>query len=561
MEKRRIRKETKKEKGEIRDISVGNIRNKIISAIIISIFAICTGIVTYMVIKTNMLPNKYLIPGIVALCLILLVISLYIIRKKTKGKNKLVLYIVSIILSVIYIVVSIYCDRMTSFLKNIETSSVNLKTYYVISLKDSSYSKVSDLEKQDVGYYHNEIVDLVPVLDKFQKVVPTCNLVAHTNIDELEESLEKKETAAILIEESYKIMLEETIPNFINIEKVIYKFEIEAAAEAISKEVTSITKEPFSIYVSGIDTYGSIAAVSRSDVNMVITVNPTTNTILMTSIPRDYYVKLHGTSGNKDKLTHAGIYGIEKSVTTIEDLLDIDINYYFRVNFTSLIDIINAIGGVNVYAEEGFKTTFGKIRYTYKQGMNELNGKEALSFARERKAFNEGDRMRGVHQQAVLSAIIEKASSYTIISKFDKLLKSLENKFTTNMDHTKMQELVKYQLSEMPSWKVVTSSLDGYDSRQPTYSMGSRKLYVMVPFKDSVKDARNLLQAVLKGKATDGSYIDPNVKVPSSITSLPAAETKTPTKAPVTNVVQVPATPEVTQETPQGEKTEVVVYQ
>lgn len=545
--KQRRNKNTEKKQTELRDFSAKTIRQSIINYIVIILFLVATIAIELSIIKINMLPLKYLIPVIIVIVLIFGLISFFILRRKTGKKVKIVLYVLSLILSIGYFLGSSYCSKMNNFLEEIETEHVDLKTYYVIGLKGSQYEKVEDLEKADVGYYHNELVDSSPVLNKFQEKVSSANLMAYTNIDELGEALENNEVAAILVEDSYKLMLEEADETFIEKENVIFTFEIEAAIASISKEVASITKEPFSIYVSGIDTYGKIASVSRSDVNMVITVNPETHTVLLTSIPRDYYVKLNGTTGYKDKLTHAGIYGVEKSVKTVEDLLDVDINYYFRVNFTSLVDIINALGGVTVYSDQAFTTTFGKKRYSYVEGENELNGKEALAFARERKAFKAGDRMRGVHQQAVLQGIIDKASSYTIVSKFDSILNSLKDKFTTNMGYEKMQELVKYQLDKMPTWEVVTCNLDGYDSRQRTYSAGRNKLYVMVPLENSVRDARNLIQAVIKGEATDGTYVDPNVKVPSSITSLPTytdEEKKEPNKEETKPIVK-PVEPEV----------------
>ena len=165
---------------------------------------------------------------------------------------------------------------------------------------------------------------------------------------------------------------------------------IKTKSKSIAKKV-KVTKESFNIFISGIDTYGKISSVSRSDVNMVVTVNPKTKQILMTSIPRDYYVTLHGVKGYKDKLTHASLLGIENSVMTVEDLLDIDINYYIKVNFSSVINVVDSLGGVDVYSEYDFTSIDG---YHYSKGYNKVNGEEALSFVRERKAFASGDNQR-----------------------------------------------------------------------------------------------------------------------------------------------------------------------
>ena len=284
--------------------------------------------------------------------------------------------------------------------------------------------------------------------------------------------------------------------------------------QTIAKDA-QVTSETFAVYISGIDTYGTISSVSRSDVNIVAVINPKTYQVLLVNIPRDYYVQLHGTYGKRDKLTHAGMYGVEMSVKTIEDLLDLDINYYFKVNFTSLEDIVDAIGGIEVYSEHTF-TSSGR-NFNFVKGYNLMNGQQALDFSRERKAFRDGDRMRGKNQQAVINGIIKQASKPSIITKFDTLLKSLSNKFQTNMETSKMMELVKLQISKMPTWNVSTISLTGGDGRASTYSGGSQLLYVMYPSQNSINDAITKIDAVIAGEILEASYesVTGNVYVPT----------------------------------------------
>lgn len=534
---RKSRRNKEKETVELKEITPKNIKIKILNVIVTLFFCLSSFFTIYTIITIkDILPTKYIIISIALILIILIVLLFFMYRKKTGRKSKIAIYILSVLFTIAYIILSKNLNSMDSFMQDMDISLINLKTYYVIVLNNSDYEKIEDLKNKDIGYYHNELINTVPALEKMNDTV-VSNLIAHVNIDELGVALQKKEVEAILVEDSYKIMLEEETEDFTTTTRVIYQFEIEEAAEAISKEVTSITTEPFVMYVSGIDSYGEISSTARSDVNMLITVNPTTNQILLTSIPRDYYVKLHGTSGYKDKLTHAGIYGIEMSISTIEDLMNVDINYYFKVNFTSLIDIINILGGVTVYSEQAFTTTYrDKSNYSFVKGENVLNGKEALAFVRERKAFPSGDRIRGIHQQEVIQSIIKKASSYTIVSKFESLLNALNGKFKTNMGYSKMQELVKYQLTNMPTWHVITSNLKGYDSRQRTYSCGTSKFYIMVPTATSVRDARDLIQAVIKGEAIDGSYQDPENKIiPAYITSVPKEITETTVPKETTN--------------------------
>ena len=278
----------------------------------------------------------------------------------------------------------------------------------------------------------------------------------------------------------------------------------------IVKEV-NVTKDTFTIYVAGIDTYGSVSSVSRSDVNMLVTINPKTGQVLLTSIPRDYYVRLHGTTGYKDKLTHAGIYGVDMSVQTLEDLLDIDINYYVRVNFTSLIKLVDALGGVDVYSEYSFNSNAGlgyQDGFHFSKGYNHVNGEQALAFVRTRKAFIGGDRVRGKNQQALIEAIIRKVCSPTIIMRYTSILDSLEGSFDTNLSMNDITSLARYQIDKMPDWNISSISLDGTDGSEYTYSFSGQKLYVMIPSEDSVNSAKDKFTAVYNNEKLESSYGD-----------------------------------------------------
>lgn len=233
-----------------------------------------------------------------------------------------------------------------------------------------------------------------------------------------------------------------------------------------------------------------------SDVNMIMSVNPTTKEILLTNIPRDYYVKLH-TFGEYDKLTHAGIYGVDESIHTLEDLFDTKINYYVKVNFTSLVDIVDALGGVTVNSKYSFVSQDG---YSYKKGENVLDGKKALSFARERKSFKEGDRVRGENQQLVLTALINKAMSPKIITNYVDILKALKGKFVTNISDDEITKLIKMQLEEGSSWSIKSISVNGSDAMDYVYSYKKTKLYVMKPDEETVLNAKNNMKKVLENK-------------------------------------------------------------
>ena len=218
----------------------------------------------------------------------------------------------------------------------------------------------------------------------------------------------------------------------------------------------------------------------------------------MVHIPRDYFVQLHGTTGQFDKLTHAGYYGVEESVRTIEELMDIDINYYVKVNFTTVEKVVNAIGGVNINNERAFRSD----RFYYKKGVIHLNGKEALQYSRERKSFSDGDVTRVQHQQKVLDAIIKKVtSSKIILLKYTELLEAISDNFATNMDRASISRLVKMQLSDMKSWEITSQHLNGKpDATYGCYSIPKYYLYIMRQDKNSIKKNKDAIDAFLAGR-------------------------------------------------------------
>lgn len=249
-----------------------------------------------------------------------------------------------------------------------------------------------------------------------------------------------------------------------------------------------VSQEPFSIYISGIDVYGEISQQSRSDVNIIATVNPKTKKVLLVTTPRDYYVEIPGVSeGEKDKLTHAGNYGIATSIATLENLYEVDIPFYIRVNFTSLIEMVDTLGGIDVNSELEFDTGIesGLVMHVNK-GLNHFNGKQALAFVRERHALEDGDNQRGKNQQAVIEAMIKKAMSPSIIVKGPKIIDQVSGNMETNMSTAQIQELVRAQLSGMKGWDVTSVAAEGTSARKYCYSYSGGTLYVTIPDEDSV---------------------------------------------------------------------------
>ena len=258
-----------------------------------------------------------------------------------------------------------------------------------------------------------------------------------------------------------------------------------------------ITTDSFNFYISGIDTYGEITTVSRSDVNIVVTVNPRTHTILLTTVPRDYEVQLHGTTGLKDKLTHAGLYGIEMSIQTIEDLLNIDIDYYLRINFDSTIKLIDALGGVEITPD----ATFYKEKYNcyFKAGVTmHLDGGCALTYARERKTYEFGDLHRIENQQDILSAIINKlTTSKTLLTNYVNILASLSDSLETNIPSDQFYRLINMQLDSMPSWTIERNAVEGTEIHVPTYTYPDLELFVFQQNQESIEEATAKIEEVL----------------------------------------------------------------
>lgn len=224
-----------------------------------------------------------------------------------------------------------------------------------------------------------------------------------------------------------------------------------------------------------------------------MSINTNTHEALLTSIPRDYYVTLHS-YGAKDKLTHSGIYGVNETVKTAEDLLDTDINYYVRVNFTTVIKLVDKLGGIDVYSDYNFS----RNGYNFKKGYNHINGDAALVFSRERYSFAGGDNQRVKNQQHVIEAVMKKVlNSTTLLTKYTDILDSLKGSFQTNIAQDDISSLVKDQINNMSSWTIKSNSLTGTGASSSTYSMGSTKLYVMVPNSTSVTSAKEKIDEVL----------------------------------------------------------------
>lgn len=465
-----------------------------IGIILTLIYLAVLCVLSFYVYKLNIIPTKYLIVAysLIAISSILLIISLF----KSRVIIKIISGILLVLLTGILIVITYYLNNTYHFLAKTQVSYDTL-SYSVIVKSNSSYVKIKDLSNRNIAYINNE--DSSSIKKELRKKIK-YNEVLDYEFTDFTKMLLTEGIDAIVLEDSYINLANEEITGFSENTRSIYTFTVKIKAhEEKEEKKIDVTLEPFIIYISGIDQFGNVNSVrGRSDVNQLMVINPKTHHILIANTPRDYYVQLAGTTGLRDKLTHAGIYGIEKSINTIENLYDIDINHYIRINFDTLIKVVDVLGGVDIYSDKAFQP-WTNSRVYINQGNIHLNGTEALAYARERKTYVDGDHHRGRNQQQIIEAIITKlTSTKTFLSKYNSILKALDGSFQTDMDTSLITSFIKYQLDKMPTWKVDSISVNGYSSWNYTYSMGyNYYLWVMEPDWNSVNEVKNKILEVL----------------------------------------------------------------
>lgn len=297
-------------------------------------------------------------------------------------------------------------------------------------------------------------------------------------------------TMAAWAEEEAQPVQEETVNSGMEAEAV------EDTAAAADSEVPAELPDSFIIYISGIDVFGDVSTQSRSDVNLLMAVNRTTGKILLLNTPRDYYVELPISEGQRDKLTHAGIYGVDVSKGAMEMLYGVQADYYARLNFSSFETIIDALGGIEVYSEYAFSAQ----GFSFTEGMNFLNGAQALAFVRERKSFAEGDIQRGKDQMEMLKALIARLGTFDGVNSFAAVYDQVAPVVETNVTKEMLVALAAEQIVQGRTWDVETYYVTGTDGNEVTYSIPGASAYVMIPNEEEVAEGTEKLKAVLEGK-------------------------------------------------------------
>lgn len=497
----------------------------VFSKILALLATAAAAFLVYDVYRMDMFPLWYIGAGAGAVAILLLLIWILVFRRSLGVR------VLGSLLAVLLLVVSgigvFYLYRTETTLETVTTGDAE-EVVVVETETDDSGEVVSETVNKTVK--HTDEVSVVVLSasavqglqDLPEKKIGIQAAVDRTNTDkaldtiavrisgtplsedyngmgDMVQALYDGDVEAVILNEAYRDLITDEYENFDTETRVVETLAFDSETEVTTKTDTTIdvTKDPFIVYMSGIDTYGSISTRSRSDVNIMAVINPTTRQILLVTTPRDLYVEVPAVGNAYDKLTHAGIYGIDASIDTLEQLYGIDINYYLRINFTGFMNIVDALGGVDVYSSKSFT---GEVYHrSFTVGYNHVDGEGALSFVRERHSFIDGDFQRQRNQMEMIKAIVKKIGSPAILTSYTSLLSSVESSFTTDMSRSEIGSLVKMMLSDNTEWNIQTFGVSGTAARKTTYSMGNRSLYVELQDAASIAEAKTKMQKVIDG--------------------------------------------------------------
>lgn len=492
-------------------------QNKVgkVFGIIFSIILLATTMyLLFNIIKLNVLPSKLLF--LVTILFVLLdLIFILLLCFATKGiVSKLICIIISLVISLGSCVGGYYISKTGGLLSNITNVAKHSKNTVSVVVKESSdLKKKADLAGHSIGTLANiNTVGSKKVIKELNNSGIQMEQKEYGSLTEMLESFYNGEVDSIVISESSRsqILDMENYADFDNNTRVVYQTSYKIENTDKANAVSNITNTPFNVLISGSDTRGGFDENGRSDVIMVATVNPKTGTILLTSIPRDFYVTTACDAGDGcmegqlDKITHTGVHGTNTTKRTVEKLLGIEINYTFKVGFDTVTDLVDAVGGVDVTVEPGYACDhFLQLKgFSVHEGVNHLNGQQALAYARERYAYTEGDRQRTKNQQQVLMGIVDKITSPAIVTNYASIMDSMANTFSTTMSNDEISDLIKYQLNKNPKWKMEQYMVNGTGDTLMCAELGDAA-YVMVPDQSTVATAKEKINAVLAGKSSD----------------------------------------------------------
>lgn len=468
----------------------------------------------------NLLPFKLIVLISAVFIILALIVTLMMNFKAKKFFSRLLLGLISLCMCVAFAYGNYFIYK-TKDTFDVVTSLADKRaiTTSIIALKDSNITSKADLKNKKIGTIVKMDKEATNrTLKALKKDEVKYSTSDYSNLDDLVNALYDGSVNAICLNEKYRDVLHETEEYFTfnTITNVVYQnvhYVEKAASENESDPVRNITKDAFTVLVSGNDSYGSLQdSNTRSDANMLLTVNPKTGTILMTSIPRDYYVNLVCLEGDdnscpedsKDKLTHTGLLGIKSTEKAIESALGIKINYNVRINFSSVVNLVDALDGIDLDIKEGEECDilYANMQPGLSVGKHHVDGETALAFARERHAYLNGDNQRVKNQQKVFKAIFKRIVSSKMITNYGKFMDALAVAFDTNISADEMSDFIKYELGSMPKWKFESYSISGDPGNEFCYLA---QTYASITYENELMNqiARDKINAVLEGKSSD----------------------------------------------------------
>ena len=488
-------------------------QNKVLRGIGIALsilLVVASFYLLYQLIKINVLPTKLLFLITIVFVLLDAIFALLLCYYTRAVVSKIICVVITLVLIFGSCIGGYYISKTGSLLTNITNVTKHAKNTVSVVVKQSSDIKnKSQLNGLSVGTLRTiGTQGSSKALKELSKDGIVMNQSEYDSLSAMLEAFYNGEVDSIIINESSRsqILDVESYADFDNNTRVVYQtsYKVENTDKAYA--VSDITSKPFNILISGSDTRGGFDENGRSDVIMVATVNPKTSTILLTSVPRDFYVTTACDAadgcmqGALDKITHTGIHGTNTTKRTVEQLLSVEINYTFKVGFDTVTDLVDALGGVDVYVEPGYAVSTST--FSVHEGVNHLNGHDALEYARERYAYTEGDRQRTKNQQQVLMGIVNEATKPSVITKYASIMDAMANTFSTTMSNEEISDLIKHQINNNPKWKMEQYMVDGTGDTLMCAELGDAAS-VMVPDQSTVKIAKDKINAILAGKSAD----------------------------------------------------------
>lgn len=483
--------------------------SKVLSILLSVVLVISSFYLLYQVIRLNVLPSKFLFPltiGVVVLDAIFILLLIYFSKNVV---SKIVCIVLTLFICIASCMGGYYISKTQNVLSSITNVAKHAKNTVSVIVKESSSIKdKSQLNGVSVGSLRLNEQGSKKVLKELSSEGIVLNQTEYDSMTALLEAFYNGEVDSIIINESSRsqILDMEAYSNFDSNTRVVYQTSYKVKNNDSATSVSDITSKPFNVLISGSDTRGGFDENGRSDVIMIATVNPKTHTILLTSVPRDFYVTTACDAGDGcmqgalDKITHTGIHGTNTTKRTVEQLLGIEINYTFKVGFDTVTKLVDTLGGVDVTVAPGYAVHNEYINV--KEGVNHLYGEEALEYARERYAYVEGDRQRTKNQQQVLMGIVKEATKPSVITNYAAIMDTMANTFSTTMSNEEITDLIKYQLNNNPTWKMEQYMVDGTGDTLMCAELGDAAS-VMVPDQSTVKMAKDKINAVLAGKSSE----------------------------------------------------------